>query len=101
MRSATVGKYCEQQWFQNMTEEILWAVIVLLNHQTDDVECIDSPNNDQHEFLGPDLLLRLLKDIISRYALFRKMKKFQSEPTLVPSHKYLKFIFLVRLENGQ
>jgi hypothetical protein len=29
------------------------------------------------------------------------MMKFQSEPTLVPSHKSLKFIFIVSLENGQ
>jgi hypothetical protein len=32
---------------------------------------------------------------------FRRMMKFQSEPTLVLSHKFLKFLFLVSLENGR
>jgi hypothetical protein len=61
----TVWKYCEQQWFQNITKELLSVVTVLLNHQIDDVESIDSPNNSQHELLDPDLSLRLLRDIIS------------------------------------
>jgi hypothetical protein len=65
------------------------------------LESIDSPNNGQHEFFGPDLLLHLLRDTISRGASFRRMMKFQSEPTLVPSHKSLKFIALVNLENRQ
>jgi hypothetical protein len=84
-----------------MTEDVLYIVTLLLSHQIDDTESIDSPNNSQYEFLGPDLLLRLGRDIISRYAPFRRMMKFQSEPTLVPSHKSLKFIVLVSLENGQ
>jgi hypothetical protein len=65
------------------------------------VESINSPNNVQHEFLFPDLLLHLLRDIISWYSPFRRVMKFQSEPTLVPSHQSLTFIFLVSLENGQ
>jgi hypothetical protein len=84
-----------------MAKEALCVVIVLVSHHIDDVESIDSPNTGQHEILGPDLLHHTLKDIISRYALFRRIVKFQSEPTLVPSHKTLKFIFLVSLENGQ
>jgi hypothetical protein len=100
MRFATIWKDCEQQWFQNMTKEVLYIVIVLFSYQIDDVESIDSLNNDQHEFLGPDLLLDLLRDIVSRYAPFHRMMKFQSELTLVPSQKSLQFIFLVSLENG-
>jgi hypothetical protein len=101
MRFATVWKYCEQQWFQNVTKEVLRLVTVLLSHQIGDVESIDAPNNSQHGFLAPDLLLHLLRDIISRCVAFRRMMKFQSEPTPVPSHKSLKLIFLVRLENRQ
>jgi hypothetical protein len=91
MRFTTVLKYCEQQWCQNMTEEVPCVVAVLLSSQIDDVESIDYPNNGQHGFLLPDLLLHLLKDIISRYGPFRRIMKFQSEPTLVPRHK--SFIF--------
>jgi hypothetical protein len=65
------------------------------------MESIDSLGNGQHEILDPDLLLHLLRDIISRYTPFRRMMKFQSESTLVPSHKSLKYIFVVSLENGQ
>jgi hypothetical protein len=110
MRFATVWKYSEQQWLQNMTKEVLCvvmtkevlcAVFVLPSHQIDDVESIDSPNNGQHEFLSPDLSLHLLRDILSRYVPFRRMLKFQSEPTFVRSHKSVKFIFLVSHENGQ
>jgi hypothetical protein len=50
---------------------------------------------------GPDLLLHLLRDTISRYAPFRKMMNFQSELTLVPSQKSLKFMYLVSLEGAQ
>jgi hypothetical protein len=64
MRLATVRKYCGQKWFQNMTKEVICAVTVLLSHQIDDVESIDSPNNGQQEILGLDLLLHLLGDII-------------------------------------
>jgi hypothetical protein len=84
-----------------MTKEVASLVTLLLILQINEVEFIDSPNNGQHEFLGPGLLLDLLRDFISRYAPFHRMKKFQSEPTLVPSHKSLKFIFLLSLENGQ
>jgi hypothetical protein len=84
-----------------MTKEVLCVVIVLLSHQIHHVESIDSPNNNQHKFFSPDLLLYLLRDITSRYALFRRMMEFQSEPTLVPSHKSFEFIFLFSLENGQ
>jgi hypothetical protein len=41
------------------------VVTVLLNHQIDDVESMDSANNGQHEFLGPDLLFHLWRNIIS------------------------------------
>jgi hypothetical protein len=101
MRFATVWKYCEQQWFQNMLKEILYVVTVLLSHQIDDVEFIDSPNNGQHELLGLDLLLHLLRDIISPYAPFCRMMKLQNESTLAPSHKSLKFIVFVSLEDVQ
>jgi hypothetical protein len=84
-----------------MTKEVLCVVTVLLSHQIDKVESLHSPNDGQHEFLGNNVLLRLLRDIISRYAPVRRAMKFQSEPTLVSSHKSLTFIFLVRLENGQ
>jgi hypothetical protein len=100
-RFATVCKYCEQQWFLNLTKKVLCVVTALFSHQIDDVESIDFPNNGQHEPLGPDLLLHVLRDIISRCAPFRRVMKFQSEPTLVHGHKSLKFIFLVGLENGQ
>jgi hypothetical protein len=93
MRFAIGWKYCEHQWFQNVIKEVLCVVSVLFSHQIDDVEFIDSPNNSQREILGPDLLFHLLKDIISRYVPFRRMMKFHSEPTLVPSHKSLKLIF--------
>jgi hypothetical protein len=76
-----------------MTKEVLAIVTVLLSHQIDDIESIDSPNNGQHECLGSDSLFHLLRDIILRYTAFRKIMKFQSEPTLVPSHKSLKCIF--------
>jgi hypothetical protein len=66
MRFAPVWKYCEQQWFQKMNQKVLRVVAVLLSHQINDVEPIDSPNDAQHEFLGPDLLLHLLRDMISR-----------------------------------
>jgi hypothetical protein len=66
MPFATVWRYSEQPWFQNMTKEVLCVVTVLLNHQIDDVESINSPNSGQHELLGPDLLLHLLSEIISR-----------------------------------
>jgi hypothetical protein len=65
MRFATVWKYSEQQWFQNMAQKVLCVVTALLRYQIDDMESIDSPNNRQHEFLGPDLLHRLLRDMIS------------------------------------
>jgi hypothetical protein len=77
MRFATIWKYCKQQWFQNMTKEVLGVVTVLLSHQTDDRESIDSPNNGQHELFGPDLLLHVLRDIISRYVPFRRMMNFK------------------------
>jgi hypothetical protein len=93
MRFVTVWKYCEQQCFQNVTKEVLCVVTVLFSHHIDDVESIDSPNNGQYEFLGPGLLLHLLSNIISQYAPFSRMVKFQSEPTLVSSHKSLKFPF--------
>jgi hypothetical protein len=76
-----------------MTKEVLYVVTVLLSHQIDDVKSVNSPNNGQHDFLGPYLLLRLLRDIISRYAIFRRMMEFQSEPILVLGYKYLKLIF--------
>jgi hypothetical protein len=60
-----------------MTQEVLCVVTVLLSHQIDDVESIDSPHNGQDEFLCPNLLLDLLRDIISRYVPFRKIVKFQ------------------------
>jgi hypothetical protein len=101
MRFAPVRKYYEQQRFQNTTKEILCVVTVLLSYQINDVESIDSPDNGQHEFLGLDLLLHLLSDVISRDPPFRRMTKFQNEPTLIPNHKSLKFIFLVSLENEQ
>jgi hypothetical protein len=101
MRFATVWKYWEQQWFQHMINEVLCVVTVLLNHQIDDMESIDSPNDGQHEFLALDLLFHLLRDIISRYAPFQRMMKFQSEPILTLSHKSLKLMFFVSLENGQ
>jgi hypothetical protein len=41
----------------NMTKVVLRVATVLLSHQIDDVESVDSPNNRQHEFLGPALLL--------------------------------------------
>jgi hypothetical protein len=100
MPFATVWKYYEQQWFQNIIREVLWVVTVPLSHQINDAESIDSSNNGQHEFLGPNLLPHLLRDIISRYAPFRRMMKFQSELTLVPSHKFLNCIFLGSFENG-
>jgi hypothetical protein len=84
-----------------MIKKALRVVTVLLSHQTDDVESIDFPNNGQHESLSPGLLLRFLSNIISRYAPSRRMMKFQSESTLVPSHKPLSCILLVSLENGQ
>jgi hypothetical protein len=43
----------------------MYVIIVLLSHQTDNVESINSPNNSRHEFLGSDLLFHLLRDIIS------------------------------------
>jgi hypothetical protein len=101
MRVATVWKYCEQQWFQNMIKEVLCAVTVPLSHQTDDVESIESPSDGQYEFLGPDLSFHLLIDIISRCDPSRRMKKSQSKPILIPSHKSLNFIFLMSLENWQ
>jgi hypothetical protein len=76
MRFATVWKYGEHQWFQNMTNEALCIVTVLFTHRTDDIESIDSSNNSQLELLGPDLLLHFLRDIISQYTLFRKITKF-------------------------
>jgi hypothetical protein len=85
----------------NIIKEVLCVVIVLLKHQMDDVESIDSLNNDPHEFLGPDLLLHLLRDVISRYAPFRRTVKFQSEPTPFSSHKFLNFLFPISLENEQ
>jgi hypothetical protein len=100
MRFAIVWKYCDQQRFQNMAKEVLYGVIVLLSRQFDDLESIDSPNDGQHELLGPDLLLHRLKNIISRYAPFRGIMKVQSEPILVSSHKSFQFIFLLSLENG-
>jgi hypothetical protein len=36
-----------------MTEEVPCVVAVLLSHQIDDVESIDSPNKGQHEFWVP------------------------------------------------
>jgi hypothetical protein len=84
-----------------MTNEVLCVVTVLLSHQIEGRESIDSPNNSQHEFLDPDLLFHLLRDITSRSALFRQMMKLQSESALVPSQKSFNFIFLVSLENVQ
>jgi hypothetical protein len=46
-------KYCEHHWFQNITKEVLCVVTVLISHQINEVESIDSPNNDQHEFWFP------------------------------------------------
>jgi hypothetical protein len=90
---AVVWKYCEQQWFQNITKKVLRIVVVLLSHQTEDTESTGSPNNGQHEFLDLDLLLHLVRHIILRYSPFRRMMKFQSESAPVPNHKSLKFIF--------
>jgi hypothetical protein len=101
MQFATVWKYCEQQRFQNITKQGLCIVVARLSHQIDDVESIDSPNAGQPELLGPDLLLDFVREIISRYAPFHRMMKFQIEPTLVPTHKSLKIIFPVSLANGQ
>jgi hypothetical protein len=84
-----------------MTNEVLCIVTLLLSHQIGDAESIDSPNHGHHEFLSPDLLRHLLRAIVLQYAPFRRMMKFQSEPTLGPSHKSLKFIFLVSFENEQ
>jgi hypothetical protein len=92
MRFVTVWKYCEQQWFQNITKGVLCVVIVVLSHQINDEESIDSPNNGQHEVLGSDLLFPLWRDIISRYAPFCKMTEIQSETVLVLSHKSLNSI---------
>jgi fumarate reductase subunit C len=78
MRFATVWKYYEQQWLQNMAKEVLCIVAVLLSHQIDDVDSISS-----------------------RSTPFRRMMKFQSEPILVSIDKSLKFIFRVSLENEQ
>jgi hypothetical protein len=101
MRFATVWEYCKQQWFQNMTKEVLCVAAVLLSHQIEDVESIDSPDNGPHAMLGLDLLLHLWRDIISQSAPFHRTKKFQTESTLLPHHKSLKFTFLVSLKNRQ
>jgi hypothetical protein len=66
MRLVTVWKYCEQQWFQILTPEVLCVLIVLLSHQTDGMESVDSSNNGQHEVLRPGLLLHRLRGIISQ-----------------------------------
>jgi hypothetical protein len=58
------------------TQKTLRVVAVLPSHQVDDVKSIDSPNNGQYEILGTDLLLYLLRDIISRYVHFCRMMKF-------------------------
>jgi hypothetical protein len=84
-----------------MIRQVLYIVTMLLSHQIDYVESIDFPNNGQHEFLGPDLLLHFLRDIIPRYVPFRRIAKFQREPTLVPGHTSLKFIFVVSFEKRQ
>jgi hypothetical protein len=84
-----------------MSKEILWILTMLLSHYIDDVESIDSVNTDQHECLCPELVLHLLRHILSRYAPFRRLMKFQSESALVPSHKSFKFAFLMILENGK
>jgi hypothetical protein len=98
---ATIWKYCERQWFQNMIKEVLRVANVLLSHHIGHMESIDSPNHGQHEILGPDLLLHLLRDIISQYAPFRRMMELQNIPSLVPNHTSLNLIFLVSFENGQ
>jgi hypothetical protein len=84
IRFTTVWKYCEQQWFQNMTRELLYIVTVLLSHRIDDVKSIDFQHNAQHGFLGPDLLLHLLRDLISRYAPFHIITKFQVDQLSSP-----------------
>jgi hypothetical protein len=45
--AAEVPKYDE------VTKDVLYAVMVLLSLQADDVESIDSTNNSQHEFWVP------------------------------------------------
>jgi hypothetical protein len=66
MHFPSVWKYCAQQWIHNIAKEVIRVLTVLLSHQIDDVKFIDSPNNDQHELLCPDLLLDFLMDLIAR-----------------------------------
>jgi hypothetical protein len=48
-----VWKHGEQQWFQNMTKEVLCVATVLLSRQIDDAGSIDSANNGRHDFWVP------------------------------------------------
>jgi hypothetical protein len=66
MRFPAVWEYCTQQRFHKIAEEVVCVVIVLLSHQIDNVKSIDSPNNGQYEFLCPDLLLNLLRDLVAQ-----------------------------------
>jgi hypothetical protein len=95
MQFPAVWKSCIQHRLYNITEEALCVRTVLLRHRTDDVKSISSSNSDQHELLGDDLLLGLLRDVLAGHAPFRGVTKFQSKSTRVPSSKSSKFIFLL------
>jgi replication initiation and membrane attachment protein DnaB len=95
-----VWKYCTQQQFHNIVEEIMSVVSVLLDHEINNVKFFDSSNHHQYDLLNLDFLFELLRDIIARHVTLRRMMTFQSKPTLIDSEKSLKFIFLLGFENG-
>jgi hypothetical protein len=68
---------------------------MLLSHQIDDLKSISAPNNGQQELLPRYLLLDLFTDIIARHMQFRRMMKFQSKPTLVPSYNPSNMLFFL------
>jgi hypothetical protein len=72
---------------------LLRKYCILFSHQIDDLKSISAPNNGQQELLPSYLLLDLFTDIIARHMQFRRMMKFQSKPTLVPSYNPSNMLF--------
>jgi hypothetical protein len=73
---SAIWKYRARELLQNMLEKVLGIKTVPVRHQIDDVESVKSPKNGQHKLSCPDCLFHLLKDLIARYAPFRRMLEF-------------------------
>jgi hypothetical protein len=100
MPSPAVWKYCAQQRFRIIAEEVGSVAIALLSHPIDNMKSIDSPNGGQHELLCPDSLLDRLRDLVALH--FRKCRnsKVNQLSVFVTNLRNLRFSWASRMASN-